>query len=262
MSCEDELTIAELSVPMSALQAEMEKNRAAILKEINASLLPLNTTLEDVNKKLDAIEPRLTGMETVLSDHSDSLVRLERRVEKLEKDNSELLAKTEDLENRSRRNNLRIIGLPEGVENDTGASAFMSRFFVEVLQDESFTELPELERAHRALRVRPTDGERPRQMYVRFLRYPEKEQVLAIAKRKGQLLYNGRKIFIYPDLSPGLAKKRSAFNPVKSKLYEKGIRFFLRYPAVLCVTYQQKQYTFDTADAAEDFYNKCVSGNC
>lgn len=253
--------VTELSVPMSALQAEMEKNWAAILRELNASLLPLNASLGDVHKKLDAFEPRLIGMETCLSDHSDRLENLERRVDILEKEKRELLTKTEDLENRSRRKNLRIIGLPEGVEIGVGASAFVSRFLVEVLNDETFTNLPELERAHRALRARPSGDERPRPMYVRFLRYPVKEQVLAIAKKKGQLFYNGRKIFIFPDLSPSLAKKRAAFNPVKGKLYEKGVKFFLRYPAVLCVTYQQKDYKFESATDAEDFYNHQLSGD-
>lgn len=252
---------AELSVPMSVLQAELEKNRTAILKEINASLSPLNATLNDVRQKLDEYEPRFAEMETRLSDHGDRLDDLEKRVNILEKEKGELLAKTEDLENRSRRNNLRVIGLPEGAESRTGASAFMSRFFVEVLQDETFTKPPELDRAHRALRERPADHERPRAMYVRFLRYQEKEQVLAIARKKGQLLYNGHKIFIFPDYSAALSKKRAAFNPVKAKLYKKGVKFFLRHPAVLCVTYQQMDYKFESVDAAEDFYKQRLSGD-
>ncbi|CAL9691562.1 unnamed protein product [Knipowitschia caucasica] len=245
---------------MSMLQAELERNRSAILKEINASLFPLNATLDDVSKKLDAYEPRLTDMEAGLSDHSDRLDHLERRVGILEKEKSELQAKTEDLENRSRRNNLRIIGLPENSEG-RDATAFMSQFFVEVLQDPSFTRPPELDRAHRALRAKPADNEKPRPMLVRFLRFQEKERVLAIARKKGQLLYSGDKIFIFPDLSAELTKKRAAFNPVKSKLYQRGVKFFLRYPAVLCVTYEQMDYKFESVAAAEDFYKQHLSGD-
>lgn len=64
-------------------------------------------------------------------------IKLEKQVEKLQADNKELMAKMEDLE-RSRRNNLRIIGLPEGSEGT--AVAFMSEFFVNLLQDDLFTD--------------------------------------------------------------------------------------------------------------------------
>lgn len=88
-------------------------------------------------KKLDNYEPRFTEMEEALTDHSDRLTSLEKRVEKLQQENKELTEKTDDLENRSRRNNLRVMGLPEGYEGGA-VSAFMSKFLVDLLQDDSF----------------------------------------------------------------------------------------------------------------------------
>lgn len=244
----------DLSLPMSALKAELEKNRVAILAEINASLAPINSTLDEVRAKFDTYEPRITEMEVCLSDHSDRLDYLEKQVGSLVKEKNQLLAKTEDLENRSRRNNLRIIGLPEGREGQA-ATAFMSRFFVDLLQDETFTDPPELDRAHRALYAKPTKDEKPRPVIVRFLRFQQKEQVLTIARKK-QLFYDGHRILVFPDISSALAKKRAAFNPVKAKLYHKGVKFFLRYPAVLCFTHQQKDYKFECVNAAEDFFKE------
>ncbi|KAK7907598.1 hypothetical protein WMY93_016210 [Mugilogobius chulae] len=243
------------SVNMSALKDELEKNKNAILTEIKASLAPINSSIVEVNAKLDAFEPRITEMETYLSDHSDRIDSLEKRVDHLEKERGELRTKVEDLENRTRRNNLRVIGLPEGLEGRT-AVPFMSQFFVDVLRDESFINPPELERAHRALRPKPAEQEKPRPVIVCFLRFQDKERVLAISRKKGQLSYDGHKVYIFPDLSPGLAKKRAAFNAVKNKLYQKGVKFFLRYPAVLCVTHQENVYKFVSADAAEDFLKR------
>ena len=76
------------------------------MAEIQASLSPINQSLDAVCKKLKAYEPRLTVMETSLSDHSNRLETLERKVGKLQEENTDLMAKTEDLKNRSRRNNL------------------------------------------------------------------------------------------------------------------------------------------------------------
>lgn len=250
----------EMTLSTSVLKSELEKNRAAIMSEIQASLSPINLSLDAVCKKLEAYEPRITDMEMCLSDHSDRLNRLEKQVDKLQSYNKELLEKTEDLENRSRRNNLRIIGLPEGCEGRV-ATAFMSKFFVDLLQDDSFTDPPELDRAHRALRAKPAEGERPRTIIVRFLRFQQKEQVVAIARKKGQLVYQGQRIFIFPDLSNTLAKKRATFNSVKSKLHQKAVKFSLRYPAVLCVTHQQVEHKFNNAEDAERFFNQHLASD-
>ncbi|MEQ2189555.1 hypothetical protein GOODEAATRI_026451 [Goodea atripinnis] len=119
----------------------------------------------------------------------DRLDRMEKRVGTLEKAKEELLAKMEDLENRSRRNKLRVIGLPE-------------------------------EKA-----------------------------------RGSQLLCR--------DISSALSKKRAAFKPIKAKLFNKGVWFFLRYPAVLCLTHQKKEYRFKCVDAAaaESFFNEHFSAD-
>lgn len=190
---------------ISALQSELEKACAAISSEMQASLAPINQSLDALRKKLDDYEPRFTEMEEALTDHSDRLTSLEKRVEKLQQENKELTEKTDDLENRSRRNNLRVMGLPEGYEGGA-VSAFMSKFLVDLLQDDSFKTAPELDRAHRTLRAKPTDGERPRPIIIRFLCFQQREQVLTIARRKGQLIYQGHRIFIFPDLSNALAK--------------------------------------------------------
>lgn len=205
---------------------------------------------------MNLASPRL---EEALTDHSDRLTSLEKRVEKLQQENKELNEKTDDLENRSRRNNLHVIGLPEDYEGGA-VSAFMSKFLVDLLQDDSFKTPPELDRAHRTLRAKPTDGERPRPIIIRFLRFQQREQVLTITRRKGQLIYQGHRIFIFPDLSNALAKKRATFNPVKSRLYQRGIKFSLRHPAVLCFTHQQREHRFHTAEDAEKFFNQHLTG--
>lgn len=91
---------------------------------------------------------------------------------------------------------------------------------------------------------------------MRFLRFQQKEQVLAIARKKGPLMYQNRKIFLFPDLSNALAKKREKFNPVKAKLHQKAVKFSLRYPAVLCVTHQQVDYKSNETADAERFFNE------
>lgn len=115
------------------------------------------------------------------------------------------------------------------------------------------------DRAHRTLRAKLSEGERPRPIIIHFFRFQQRERVLSIARKKGQLTYQGHRIFIFPDLSNALAKKRATFNPVKVKLYQRGIKFSLRHPAVFCFTYQQREN--HSAEDTETFLNQHIEGH-
>lgn len=112
--------------------------------------------------------------------------------------------------------------------------------------------LPELDRAHRTLRARPTDGERPSPIIIHF---QQRKLVLMITRKEGQLIYQGHRIFVFPDLSNALANKRSSFNPVKSRIFQRGMKVSLRHSALLCFTCQQRKLRFHTAEDVEKFFN-------
>ncbi len=84
-------------------------------------------------------------METTVSTLKDQIQKLQEQ--------------QQDLENRTRRQNLRIIGIPEDAEKGRPTD-FMSGFFSEVLGKE----LPD--RAHRTLAPKPRARDRPRAMII------------------------------------------------------------------------------------------------
>ncbi|KAJ7998661.1 hypothetical protein DPEC_G00207190 [Dallia pectoralis] len=150
-----------------------------------------------------------------------------------------------DLESRSRRCNLRVVGIPERLEGADPVS-FMSGFFPEVLCD-SFAPSPmKLDRAHR-LGPHPTPGSAaksgPRVMIVKFHNFRDKEAILRRPARE-QLHFRGKKIHIFPDFTSVVAKKRAAFVDVKRILHEKKIRFSLRFPAILHVNHSGENLRF------------------
>lgn len=115
-----------------------------------------------------------------MSDHSDRIVALEDVCSRLQSDNTQLKAKVEDLESHSRRNNLRVVGIPEKME-EADLVTFMADFFVEVLGTNFFASPPILDIAHRIGPPRTAGGEtdaRPRVFIVRFHYFCEKERVL------------------------------------------------------------------------------------
>ncbi|KAI4790022.1 hypothetical protein KUCAC02_034878 [Chaenocephalus aceratus] len=62
--------------------------------------------------------------------------------------------KVTDLESRSRRNNIRIVGLPESIEGPP-PSTFFPKLLMEVLGKGVLDSSPECDRAHRSLTDKP-----------------------------------------------------------------------------------------------------------
>lgn len=257
---------------LAMLVSELGKNRASITDELTnllkTSLSPIQTTLESVKLRVESFEARFVEMEDALSDHSDRISTLESSVAELKstvrgltKENNGLRDMMDGYENRQRRLNLRVLGVGEDSERGQCPLKFMSELLVKVLDDASLSKPPELDRCHRALMPKPSPNERPRPFILCFHRFQDRERVLQLAIKKRQLFYEGKKILIFQDLSARLAARRSAYKKVKSQLYEKGIKFGLRYPSTLVVYFEGSQHTFSTAEAAETFYDQHFGSN-
>lgn len=88
---------------------------------------------------------------------------MEARYKALSKSNMMLVAKTEDLESRSRHQNLRVFGIMEDLEGPH-ATTFMTHFCAELLGTEDSGSSPMLDIAHRSLAPKPKRGVPPHPM--------------------------------------------------------------------------------------------------
>lgn len=123
-------------------------------------------TLQSVRESFGT---RIMAVET--SQQDCEISTLEAKCETLEKCNKLLMAKTKDLESRSRRQNLRVVSIPEDMERSR-VTAFMTDFFVETLSMDIPEELEILDWAHH-LALRPGAGSNapPRPMIVKVLHF-------------------------------------------------------------------------------------------
>uniref|UniRef100_H3AP84 L1 transposable element RRM domain-containing protein n=1 Tax=Latimeria chalumnae TaxID=7897 RepID=H3AP84_LATCH len=162
----------------------------------------------------------------------------------------EMWDKIQDLENRSRRNNIRVLGIPEGIEgNGVSGPALLLTVLRDCLPLESADAI-EVERAHRTLGPRPPPDQRPRPIIARFLRFQDRERILRLAREAGELRWRGRSIMIFPDMSRELAVQRKLFMPERHCCMALGLRYALQYPATLRVTIAGKQQRFDDPEEA------------
>ena len=256
----------ELARQKEELRAEMMGVMDAALQK---ALTPTRNEMRGVTDRLGTQAATITGMEEALSEHDNRLAVLEKEIEVLKSGacftkgvNDRLELAVEDLICRSKRQNLRLVNIPEEVEGSDPVS-FVKTMLTELAQGDPDLRLPTLvlDRAHRSLGRRRVDGP-PRAFIVRFHEYLQKDLVLQWAKKKRNIEYEGFSFRIYEDFAPSLVRKRAEFNDVKALMFkDKDVRFSMQFPARLRVTFRggSTQY-FDSAEAAKTFYLRNKAG--
>lgn len=252
------------TVTMNQLVFLLEKQRSDLKEDVSAliqtSTQSLQSSVSALRDQVNDFNGRLTQTESVAGENFERISIAEATIKSLQSQNTGLLGRLDDLENRSRRSNLRIVNVPEGSENGKDPVKFISEMLMDIMGPDVFAKPPTLERAHRSLGPKPTQGAsaRPRTFMVCFHRFQEKERALRWA-RQHELKYHGTVLRVYPDLSTALAKRRAAFNAVKQSLYQKGVRFQLLYPARLRVMFGEDTRHFETPEEAKAFYDQRIA---
>uniref|UniRef100_A0A3B5LHZ3 L1 transposable element RRM domain-containing protein n=1 Tax=Xiphophorus couchianus TaxID=32473 RepID=A0A3B5LHZ3_9TELE len=202
------------------------------ITSVEESLSSLSNRASQLEKRAEEAEERISAAEDRSEDHSSRLAAMEKTVERL-------LLKVDDLENRSRCNNLKIINLPEGAEGSTSLVDFLQSALPALVDLPADFPSLEIERAHRALAPAPDPGKPPRSVLVRFLRFSQREAVLRAALKKRDIRHGGSQLRFYPDLSSEvLALAR--LNKYRG----------FAYPARLRCLHEGRILLFDTPESA------------
>lgn len=251
-------SLADFKVEIASLRQDLSGDIEALRTETITNSQKLRREFEDEIGKLRRdhtdIAAEQAAMAKSLNDALERIAELDRRNDVQSREMKRLHEKCTDLESRSRRQNLRIIGVSEGAEG-ASATRFMADFFTEVLGPENFTSPVTIDRAHRSLASKPKSGGRPRPILVRLHYFAEKERILGISKGKGRLFYRDTPVHIFPDLPAEVGKLRAAFNPVKAKLRAAKVEYSLFFPAVLSVNFNGVRHKFNTPESAAEFYH-------
>ena len=90
----------------------------AILKTINERFDKFETKFESLQSSQKVLTARMDSIDEVTLDHESRLTAMEKTLNDL-RENTRLQAKVNDLEGTSRRNNIKLVGIPEGEEKGT-----------------------------------------------------------------------------------------------------------------------------------------------
>lgn len=147
------------------------------LQHLSTKVTPLEEDACDTKQELSQIHARLASQASILRDFQRHL---------------------EDLDNRGRRNNIRVRGLPEATQEEDLPSTLQA-IFNNILGHPEHQRI-KLDRAHRALHPRGPVS-RPRDVICRVHNYTLKEAIMRKACNMRTVDFDGAPIQLFPGLS-------------------------------------------------------------
>ena len=115
---------------MAAIANLLEEHRQALSTDFKASISTLKAKPDHVHTTVSDHAKKISSLEANANLQDERLLTLESSCATLTENNAKLLAKVSDLESRSRRNNIRVVGKPESVEGP-----WPTTFFAELLME-------------------------------------------------------------------------------------------------------------------------------
>lgn len=227
----------------NAVRAAMEEINNA-LQSLRADMQTQTTTVRGLVDKVDKIQADFRGVKKDIVNCSSEQHKLNLKVA--------------ELEDRSRRNNVRIVGLAPNREGDDPIG-FLQKMLPVWIPTLSKKAPVEIDRAHRIY----SQGT-ARTMIFRVLRYQDRQAILQGArearKKEPTGIQDARKTLrFYADYSAFTVQRRQAFAGPQKELHARGIPNFLIYPAILRVDHKGEKLSFESPKEAEAFC--CQLGN-
>ncbi|KAL1249632.1 hypothetical protein QQF64_020637 [Cirrhinus molitorella] len=245
---------------------EKQTDAKVSLEKVFAEVTKMNKTLQVVAADTIAIKETMTELKDTENGLQVRMEEVEGRISQLEDATGELATdkdakenrikalwdRVQMLENHSKRNNARLVGLKEKYGTNGTLESCVKKVLSEGLGIDLEGEF-EIERVHRTLAPMPSEDQPPRPVLIRFLRQSAREKILRAARAHRGIEWEGAKLSVFPDMTRELAEKRKMFLPAKKALQQLSVRYTLAFPAILRFTWKGRNRSFTSTEEAERF---------
>lgn len=209
----------------------------------------ISESIKGLKKDTRAALNRMSNAEKRIGELEDQRNADKKVIKDLSKDVDYLKSKVTLLESHSKRNNLVLMGLEEGLLEASDQKEVMAEILRYVLDLKPTAPTPEVERQHRSLRPRPDPTEPPRPYLIRLLRWDDRQSILRAASKK-KLTWKGKPFYIHQDLPVELQRKRAEYTDIRKKLRGTNYRYGILHPSRLIVTIDGKKHIFKNPEEA------------
>lgn len=177
---------------------------------------------EQMSQYLGETDQRVSMLEKKVADITSAYNKLVDAHQEVKEELKWLKEKITDSEDRNRRNNIKIRGIPESVKTEA-LMGYVKDVIKAALPDTTESELI-VDRLHRLIKPNFIAEHLPRDVILRIHFFHIKERFLAVTRRQ-KLPDPFQKLTFYNDLSQVTLKARKEFSPVSTTLRNQGISY-------------------------------------
>ncbi|KAJ1141135.1 hypothetical protein NDU88_007470 [Pleurodeles waltl] len=206
------------------------------LEGMDSAMVALTMETRSMRLDIAAFQSQISGLD-------QRVVTVETQVASWTDKDQELLhlcSWLTDLEERSRRNNVRLLGFQEGVKG-TDMFSYL-RETLPKLTEITFDPPLEFRRAHRLGRKRQNGNGRP--IIVCLLRHMQARQLPPVARIQGPFKSGTLEVRLSADFSKETAEQRKAFLSLRTRLRHLDVKFGLFEPARKWITKNGESWNF------------------
>ncbi|KAJ1184042.1 hypothetical protein NDU88_000852 [Pleurodeles waltl] len=216
------------------------------IEGMDASITSLTLETKSMRSDIAGFQSRVTGLEQRMGSLETQINTSQER----EQDFLYLRSKLTDMEDRSRRDNIRLLGIPENKEG-SDMQAFLTSTLPKMI---SLDFDPPLELLFLLCRPkwegigpkRSDNSSRPCPIIACLLRHNQTRQILQVARNHGPFRIDQHEIRITADYSKETNERRKAFLALRPRLRKLEMKYGLFDPARMWVTKN---------GVSKDFYN-------
>uniref|UniRef100_A0A803K9I3 L1 transposable element RRM domain-containing protein n=1 Tax=Xenopus tropicalis TaxID=8364 RepID=A0A803K9I3_XENTR len=246
---------------LSESESDCEEDIRSYLKclpskaEIKNMLQELTTAIRDEMRDLKKDVISLSARTDTMEKNHEKLIKhntyLHKTVHNQAEKIDELERQMEDFENRSRRINIRIRGIPETVTQGE-LKGSLQQIFNNILSKDLNNEI-KMDRYHRVAKTKNAPPDSPRDVLCALHDYTTKETILMKAREMKNITFEDSRIILFQDLSWRTLNKRRQLKPLTDLLKEKGIQFKWGFPFSLSVRNNGQLFILRNPKDTDDF---------
>lgn len=192
------------------------------------------------------VEERVDHIEHKMGEFAATINYLVDANDGNEEEMESMRAKIADMEDRSRRNNMKIRGIPESVQQGD-LRTYATSLFTEILPELSTLDII-IDRIHRLPKPSYLPEQTPRDVILRLHFYHAKEQLITAVRTRDRIPPQYQTLQFYADLSQYTLKKRKGLITITKALRNHGITYRWGYPTKLTITKDGDVRTVDTLE--------------
>lgn len=242
-----------INISMSEAASRIQESLESSLKEaINTSVAREMVT---VNAAIESLTDRVEDLEADIITLAEERKLYFKTNEELTRQLFEQGKKIDDLENRTRRNNLKIRGIPPSIQQKD-LKNYLQKLFARLLNIED-EETIRIDRAHRlGTKTYVSASHTPRDVICCLQSYEKKADITAVTRTMTSIKHEGAELQIYGDLSKRTSDRRRLLRPITEELRSKGIKYKWGFPLSIIVTKDGNNVMLEDGGPLEPFLTK------